>query len=348
MTVAVASPQSVLSDPRWFADGFDPQTGTIVFTEASRDVLTAEPFLDHRWKSGGARKGRMALSTVVAGLAEAPSPRNLRFIWHTGFCCSTLLARALDRPGKNLSLCEPKILVNVADAKRAGGFAIHSDLVALPDVAFGLLSRPFADGEAVTVKPAPAANYLLQDTAKIAARHLLLFSDCESFVTSVVKMGADGTNYVRTMLNLLLQDGVAPEWDPARASTLSLFRLAALVWQLQIAEFRTFGPALYSLDCDALLDNPVDALRAVDDHFALGLGEDHIARTVAGPLFRRNAKNPQASFGPARRREEHAAARKEFGAELRDAVAWGYENFSRTPAGAPLPNPLIPFEKVYA
>lgn len=338
------TPASVLSDPRWFADGFDPQTGTIGFAEVSRDALAREPFLDGRWQKIGARKGRMTLSTVRAGLTDGPAPQNLRFIWHTGFCCSTLLARALDAPAKNLSLCEPRLLVDVADAKRAGGFSIHSDLAALPDIAFRLLSRPFAGSECVTLKPAPAANCLLQEAATLDARHLLLFSDCESFIISIVKMGADGTVYVRSMLNLLLQDGVARGSGYAGANAHSLYRTAALVWQLQVAEFRNFRPAIRSLDCDLLLGDPAGTLRAVDGHFDLGLGEKQIAEAVSGPLFRRNAKDPQTAFDSTRRREEHATARKRLGSELQEAVAWGCEQFPENP----LPDPLLHSEKVYA
>jgi hypothetical protein len=342
-----ASLDKVLDDPHWFVDGFDPQTGTLGFTQVSRAQLVAQPFLDMRWNRAGHRRGRTHLSGAVAWLASRSAPRNLRFIWHTGFCCSTLLAQALDAPARNLSLCEPQLLVEVADAKRAGAFAKHPDLAKLPDVAFKLLSRGFAAGEAVTLKPAPAANHLLPEAMSLAeSRHLFLFSDCESFLLSISKLGADGANYVRAMLGVMQRDGAVLEWTEDKVRGLSPLQIAALVWHLQIAEFRRCAsPHARSLNCDALLAGPGAVLKAVDDFFGLGLGTAHMAAKTEGPLFRRNAKNPGEAFDASRRRDEHEAARKHLGARLGDAVAWSYEAFADTPSAAPLAHPLIPFEK---
>jgi hypothetical protein len=347
MNAPITSPEQVVNDPNWFAYGFDLKSGTIDFTHTSREAVAAQTFLDMRWNRAGGRNGRMHLSAVVPALETKPAPRNLRFIWHTGFCCSTLLAQLLDAAGRNISLSEPKLLVDVADTKRADAFGVHPDLSRLPDVAFGLLSRPFVEGEAVTVKPAPAANHLLPEAAALDARHLFLFSDCESFLTSIAKMADAGANYARAMLNVLRRNGVASAWTDARTRDLSIYQIAALVWHLQIAELRASGAEARSLDCDALLDDPAKSLLVIDEFFGLGLGAEHIAETASGPLFRRNAKRPGVTFDARHRREEHAAMQKSFGSELRDAVAWSYEAYGETSLGNPLSNPLIHFEKAY-
>lgn len=350
MNAPLATIDTVLKDPGWFPDEFDPRTGAIGFTEATRAQIAAQPFLDMRWDRAGHRRGRLHLSAVTAGLSQIGSPPpNLRFIWHTGFCCSTLLAKALDSPERNLSLCEPKLLVDAADAKRAGAFAVHPDLAKLADTAFSLLGRGFEPGETVTIKPAPAANHLLPDARALAgSRHLLLFSDCESFVISIAKSGSQGAGYARAMLGVLLRDGIAPEWTDERTRGLSIHQTAALVWHLQIAELRAHGCDGRSLDCDALLEHPNATLIALDAFFGLALGERQIAETAAGPLFRRNAKNPGEVFDVERRSRESAAVRQSLGNELQDAIAWSYEAHGKTPRDYPLSNPLIRLKKAYA
>jgi hypothetical protein len=274
-------------------------------------------------------------------------------IWHTGFCCSTLLAKALDGPGRNLSLCEPQVLVDVVDAKRAGKFA--RDLPpAVPQLAFHLLSRGFAPEELVTLKPAPAANVLLRDAAtQTSGPMLFLFSDCRSFLVSICKLGENGRKYVRSLfLAMLHDDHVQAQWPAPKLLSMSDLELATIVWHMQIAEFLRNWPLLgagraASLDCDAFLASPVDTLRKLDHFFALGLGEEHLESVASGPLFRRNAKTGEDSFDASRRLKEHAQTAQQLGGDLDRIVAGSYAICRTTPRGAPLPEPLVPIDKVY-
>src|ERR1700722_20795283 len=141
-----AAPQNedIIRDARWFPEHFDAQSGGLSFVATDADVLASQTFLDTRWDRGPAERRRVNAASMTDRLPqELPRPN---FIWHTGFCCSTLLAKALDRPGHNLSLCEPQILVEVADAKRAGALARSSQSARVPQLIFHLLGRGFAPG----------------------------------------------------------------------------------------------------------------------------------------------------------------------------------------------------------
>jgi len=351
MSKFAISLHDVVSDPHWFPTDFDLVSETISFIRTTREDIIAQPFLDTRWKRDGLQFVKAPFSALLSSVRSFPQPLDLCFIWHTGFCCSTLLADALEKSARNLSLCEPKILVDIADAKRAFAFS-HGELARLPDTSFKLLSRSFGSGEAITVKPAPAANCLLPEAMALpGSKHLVLYSDCREFILSIAKYGSVRGSYVRNMLRVMIRNQVSPHWDEKRISSLSPLRASALLWHLQIAEIRNHfnSEVAGSLDCDFLLAEPLKALSAVTKIFDLKFDNGELAQIVEGPKFRRNAKSRGEEFGADSRLRLHEEVEDERRAEIDEAVAWSYEVFPATPSNAaPLPNALhVPIDKAY-
>ena len=348
---AASSQADPFEDPFWFAHGFDARRGEVSFVAADRANVASQNFLDWRWDCAGATHRRENTATLIARLPrEKPAPA---IIWHTAFCCSTLLAKALDRPGRNLALCEPQILVHAADAKRADLLA-REPLSLTPQLIFHLLSRRFAPAERVTLKPAPAANTLLREAAKHTSGPMLfLYSDCRSFLISVCRLGEQGRKYVRGLFLALLADSHEQvRWPAPKLLASTDLELAALVWHVQMAEFLRNWPLLAdgraaSLDCDALLDLPVETLCRIDEFFSLGLGRQHFVDVVGGPLFRRNAKTGEDGFDARRRNDEYARIAGTMTPDLDRIVAQSYEICTTTPRAAPLPKPLMPIDKAY-
>ena len=343
----------VVSDARWFPFDFDPRSASVNFVETDWGVLAAQPFLDMRWDVRMARRERATLTELNGNPALGENVPALNFIWHTGFCCSTLLARAITARGHNLSLCEPKILADLADVKRTGLFLLDRGLAELPGTALRLLARS-GTGAQTTVKPAPAANYLVPEAARLSTgKMLFLFSDCRSFVVSIARLGDDGWRYVRHMFATLLRSGhLGAEWAGPRLWDLSDLEVAAFVWHLQmdafLCDWRLLGDdRARSLDCDAFLAAPEEALARLNEFFGLGLAPKEISATVAGPLFQRKAKGGHAPFDATQRHAEYDAVAKSLGAELDRCVAWSYETRSSTPRTAPLPAALMPIDKAY-
>ncbi|HTO40148.1 MAG TPA: hypothetical protein VL026_04170, partial [Rhizomicrobium sp.] len=97
----------------------DFSRNTFGFVQTNRETLSRQPFLDSRWDRSPLPRVDIPISTVIAATEHRPRPQ-VNFIWHTAFCCSTLLSRCLDIPGANLALKEPQILILLAEAKRAG------------------------------------------------------------------------------------------------------------------------------------------------------------------------------------------------------------------------------------
>jgi hypothetical protein len=348
---AMASRETnAVADPHWFPEGFDPDRREFLLVATDRTDLAAQTFLDSRWDRSGAQRTRVASTPGQPARSSKPA----RIIWHTGFCCSTLLARALNRPSRNLSLCEPQVLVEIAEARRRGNLS-RDAASSTAQLALDLLSRPFAANEQITIKPSPAANNLLQVIPEHAyGRMLFLYSDCKSFLISICKMGEDGRKYIRRLFLALLADGhVQSRWPIARLLAMSDLELAAIVWHMQIGEFLRAWPTLKpenaaSLDCDALLASPGDVLIRLNRLFSLEIDTDQIQEVISGPLFHRNAKTGDANFDVTTRADEHRLIERQVGDDLVRIVAQSYKICHDTPRSIPLPNPLIGIEKNYS
>jgi hypothetical protein len=342
-TVAAIAPVDAAADPHWFPECFDQVRGEICLVQTDSNDLSVQTFLDHRWKRDRAQRVRLRIEELRQ---QRSNPSPLAIIWHTGFCCSTLLAKALQN-GWVLSLCEPQILPEIADAGREGLFARNAGLRGLPRFTLDLLARPLEPNSAIVLKPAPAANVLLPEAARRPnTRNLFLYSDCRSFLISIAGQKEDGAKYARRMFLNIVGDGHPQfQWPPARLFLLSDLEIAALVWHIQIAEFRRALPLLganpASLDCEALLARPVTALEGVANYFRLP-----VVRPSATVLAR-NAKNPSKAYDAETRRARHAEIAHQLGPDLDRIVEWSYDVSSGTPRGAPLPNALLETEKIY-
>src|SRR5690348_6470930 len=108
------SVRDVALDPDWVPHAFEGNgqqlTFVLVRTAARANLL----FLSDGHFRGAFRKETFP-AVAVASEVEVAARAPLHFIFNTSFCCSTLLAKALEVPGVSASLREPNILVDVAE-----------------------------------------------------------------------------------------------------------------------------------------------------------------------------------------------------------------------------------------
>ena len=143
----------IAADPAWLAHRYDPVAGDVHFIEASREVHRAATFLTDEYLPTVDRPAVIARNAAMAaGHGGAP----IHYIFHSAYCCSTLLARAFDIEGVAMGLKEPLILNDLSGWRQRGADA--AKLAEVLDSALTLLARPFAPGEAVIVKPSNLIN----------------------------------------------------------------------------------------------------------------------------------------------------------------------------------------------
>ncbi len=274
---------------------------------------------------------------IVLAAVEAVQRPKLNFIWHTAFCCSTLIARCLDVAGENLGLKEPQILVALAEAKRAGKLAQHGGA---GDAAFKLLARRHKPHESVLIKSTNAANNLIAEATRATdGRMLFLYSDCRSFLISIAKKGEMGRIFARKLFGLFAADGHAPaKWPMQTLFELSDLQVAALVWHMQIAEFRGSREASRSaaLNCDTFLANPRETLSRLNRFFDLNFSAAKLDAIATGPLLSQDAKDAAKPFSADRRAKESGDISKSLGNELDIVVEWSFRACPETPRENPL------------
>ena len=307
--VADAQVQAFLKNPENFLYSIDWRQQLCHFVPAHRAAISTLPFLDNRTLGTSQKQGTVPLDQVIrltSGMSGACD-----FIFHSGFCCSTLLARCLDHPGHVLSLKEPFSVLNLSGFVRAaraeqGG----TDFATLCGTSLGLLARPYNAGERTLIKPSNGANNLLPALLNEpgCGKVLLLYGPLEDFLVAVITGGDDRQAFIDGILALFMGD-FGRDLEIGNPDTLSPLERAVLVWGLQVRLFSETSKAadrekVMTLNSQVFLDEKAKTLGALNDFFGYGFTPEEIKETLEGPLLQTHAKENQTPFSPEDRAKE--------------------------------------------
>ncbi|MXO47166.1 hypothetical protein GRI69_02665 [Erythrobacter vulgaris] len=214
----------------------------------------------------------------------------LHFIFHTAFCRSTLLARALNIPGISMGMSEPGIIASLA----SGGPGVEPLIKPL----LRLLGRKKAGIDAIFVKSTNHANRLVPKLlgAQPDARAVLMTNSVAPFLQSVRKRGLMGHRWGRRLyLELQNYTGVDLGMSPEEQFSMTDLQAAGLAWLLSQYYFTRlatgdFKDRVRTLDGDFFNENRGETIRAVLAFGGVDLGE-HTAEVLgANPAFTNHSK----------------------------------------------------------
>src|SRR5688500_4793887 len=199
--------ESVIADGRWLAHRYDETHDAVHFVRLSREDYQRITFLTDA-EIGDVPKIVLARAECLAA-AKALAPPTPRLIFHSAYCCSTLLARAFDLPGSAMGIKEPQILNDVIGLRLRGGDP--RQVAAALDVALWLLARPLAAGEVNVIKPSNLVNPIIPAIIAMRpeTRALLLHAPLEAFLGSVARKEIEGRAWVRELMWKLIRLGQA-------------------------------------------------------------------------------------------------------------------------------------------
>jgi hypothetical protein len=333
MTSDVPTLPELIGDGRWLAHRYDETSDAVRFRFVPREQQRELTFLtDFEIGDAPLAVFSRADCLVEARKRELPTPR---FIFHSAYCCSTLLARAFDLPGVALGLKEPQILNDVVGLQLRRGDA--RQVAAAMDVALLLLARPLGPGEVNVIKPSNLLNPLIPLVTALRPdiRGLLLHAPLEDFLGSVARKEIEGRAWVRELMWKLIQMGQAERFGFTSEELYrhSDLQVAALGW---LAQHALFAEAVNShggyrtLDSETLIAQPVECLRALSELFELRFEPEEAA---SGPAFRIHSKD-RSDYTPEQRDAERERGKSIHAREIDMVMSWSAQLADH--AGVPL------------
>src|SRR5579859_3217276 len=299
------TPVELATGPDYLLQELDLSRRECGFLHLDPGAYRASAFLDHRIKSGRRDPFRAPLDAMtrlrVAAASTAQPP--VHYIFHTAFCCSTLISRSLDLEGVCTGLREPPVLMQLANAKRNDAPGWQDGL----DTALFLLAKCGTPGEVMLIKPTNAANNLAEDVLAMPRTGgvLLLYSSLQYFLVSILKKGEQGRAFVRQLFAVLRMDSERTRgMDLEALSRLTDLQIAAFTWYAQMDTYLRLleqHPRAHvaTLDCDAFLAQPLETLVKLAAFFGMDVGRERLAQVVAGPIFAKSSKNTADDYDAA-------------------------------------------------
>lgn len=322
------SPEELATRPEYFLYGLDLSLRECEFLRLDPGAYRDSAFLDHRLRSERHEPLRAPLD-AMSSLTAGPERRQpIGYIFHTSFCCSTLISRCLDMEGASCGLREPPVLMQMANEKRMA--AASSGWQGALDTALALLGKCRAPGEALVIKPTNAANNLAEDVLHMPGTGgtLLLYSNLKYFLVSILKKGEAGRAFVRMLFGVIRADSERTRsLDPEALSRLTDLQIAAFAWYAQMDAYLRLleqfpERRIATLDCDVFLADPLTTLVKLCTLFGIEADEDRLAQIVAGPLFSKSSKNAADDYDAAVREAEYKAVLEENRAAVEATLAW--------------------------
>lgn len=310
-----------LADPRSFPYDYDDARDEWLVMPLSLEQVGAAPFLDQRMGVSREAALRVADGDAVVPASDPPGA----YLFHTAFCGSTLLARALHAPPGAVALKEPVVLTTLTRMSLSA--SPRTDAVlrrALP-----LLGRPWTPGGVVLVKPTNLVNRLMPAILAQApkARAVLLYASLREFLLSCFKKLPQAEIAVRWMAQALIRDTQLQRRLGLRGDEpYNLVESCVLTYYAQLELYADVleadrGDRLRTLDMAEMLAAPAAAVAACARWLSLPAALEGLELRVAAE-FARDSKKSARDFDAAQREREKAQMQERYGAVIEQALAW--------------------------
>ena len=310
-----------LADAHWFPVDLHVPRREFGFLPIASAVLERSIFLDTRIEAPLPEAVAVGADAVAqATMAAAP----LGWLFHTSFCCSTLLARILHLPPYQVVLKEPLVLRRLGDARHE-----RWPIEDLLEPTLRLLARPWDPGGAVVIKPTHAALNIAVELldATPQSRGVILTSSLDDFLVSNLKKTSDTQAKVPALAERALQAGAFhSRLPPGALAPPDLLAAAALQWAAQRELCADLMAAVGSqrlrvLDASTLLADVPGVAWQCAQWLRLPVPRDLLAAR-AGEVSGRNAKAVEAAYDAHRRASDVRWLQARFGRQIVAARHW--------------------------
>lgn len=252
--------------------------------------------------------------------------RPVNFIFHTAFCGSTLLSRALHHAPEHVSLKEPNVLFRLSEAS----LSLRSEVLSRHlDQAMSELSQPWTEGGRVLIKPTNSCNRIAERMTAPGDKIVLLYSTLEEFMVSCLKKMPEAHTRLNWMARHLLPGSHLEHMlEVPRNVELNIIEACVLTWYVSLEYFSKLlssSPAdeVMVLRYQTLKQNPISAARSAGLHF--GIPEAFLDPALLSGRLRDDAKTAGRPYDPERFRKASNYVYAEFGAAIEQGLRWADE-----------------------
>ncbi len=329
----------LLHNPDFYLFGWEDDHA--LFLHMNRDSYARSIFFDDRIVTLNDDVVRVPLAPLLAAVSQTSAAnQDISWIFHMAHTGSTLLARALDRPGKNLVIREP-VSLRMLGVEAGASHRITPHWNQLLQFATAMLDRRDAKDEAVIVKANVPVNAIIPDLLATSPhpKALLLHFGLEDYLTAILR----SPNHRKWVEHIFseLQLGEHPETAPH--NELQNAEKAAALWLFQVriyADVLSANPGVRSLDANILFDEPLLCMKAASGYFDCPMSEDEARIIVSGSLFSTYSKNPDAKFDNDLRKKRVTETRLGLADEIIVARRWVESRHAILPLPERLAQPL--------
>lgn len=306
----------------YFPIDLDVRNKCFYFQHISINALTNSTFLDNRFTTTDSAMQTVTFNSVKH-LAVTQS-KHIGYLFHTSFCCSTLLARLLDFPKKSIALKEPLILRRLSDAA-LDGMPNHE----LTDASVKLLFRNIDGLSAVLVKPTHVALNIAQTllSCNPSAKALLITSTLEDFMISNIKKTLETQRKVPELVERFMTATDLPSRLPPEAfEPPSFLAGVSLQWHAQQQLIYDLlnspvGSAVCVIQDTELLQSPAVTLRAALDWLEWDIQAYDIDEQIKR-VMNQHAKSNGRNYNLQEKTHETNLLRQKYSDQLSQALQW--------------------------
>ncbi len=313
--------------PRKFLTSINVQ-GEYLFYRLTSLQIDRANFLDiQNLKLENAVPERIKVQDHVAPERGYP----LSYIFHTAFCGSTLLSRALNQVPRVMVLKEPDVLMQISAQSLVAG---NKNVIPYLLDSLKELSRPWATSGSVVIKPTNSVNRMILEILDVyPGKAILLYSELEDFLVSCFKKLPMADQKLRWMAqHLIHKTQLQKNLNVETLHPFGFVEACVITWYSQMEYFakaieRDHGDNIRTLNMKDMLAKPYESVQAASLFLGLEKSDAEIAESV-GREFNRNSKAPEKIYTDAERSLEVSQVRAQYSSLLEVALEWAEQNIA--------------------
>ena len=255
----------------------------------------------------------------------------LSYIFHTAFCGSTLLSRALNEVPRVMVLKEPDVLMQISSQSLIVG---NENVVPYLVDCLKELSKPWAAAGSVVIKPTNSVNRIILEILDLyPGKTILLYSGLEDFLVSCFKKLPMAELKLRWMAQHLIHTTqLQKNLNVETLHPFGFVEACVITWYSQMEYFAKaieldHGDNIRTLNMKDMLAKPFESVQAASLFLGLEKSDAELAKSV-GREFNRNSKALGNIYTEAERSLEVSQVRAQYSSLLKVALKWAEQNIA--------------------